>query len=294
MSDTVLARAEIFLWSNARLLERRLFAFHFHGGSREAVLGALLAYQNSDGGFGNALEPDIRCPDSQPVPTQHALEILDVIGPEPAVVARVCDYLERITTQEGGVPYLLPSALAYPRAPWWHATEPPTAELNPTGALIGLLQKHGVEHPWVGRAAVFCWARLDAGLPTEMHEVGTALEFLYHTPERERAEAALARLAAHMQGTGLIAPADATGYVRKPLDWAPTPEHPLRRYMRPAEVEAHLDVLLAAQQADGGWAMTFPPTSPAAEQEWRGHLTLSTLLVLQANGRLGEAHTPQA
>ena len=73
-------RAEEFIWKNARLLERRLFEFHFRSGSSRAVLSALRAYQNKDGGFGNALEPDIRCPDSQPVPTQHALEIMDVVG----------------------------------------------------------------------------------------------------------------------------------------------------------------------------------------------------------------------
>src|SRR5690242_20846862 len=60
-------RAEEFIWHNARLLERRLFDFHFRSGSSQAVLSALRAYQNEDGGFGNALEPDIRCPESQPV-----------------------------------------------------------------------------------------------------------------------------------------------------------------------------------------------------------------------------------
>ena len=37
MSRTVFERAEEFIWNNARLLERQRFAYHFKGGSREAV-----------------------------------------------------------------------------------------------------------------------------------------------------------------------------------------------------------------------------------------------------------------
>ena len=85
---SVFDHAETFIWSNARLLERRLFAYHFRGGARQAVLAALRAYQNEDGGFGQALEPDIRCPDSQPVPVQHALEIMDAVGAD-AVIRHV-------------------------------------------------------------------------------------------------------------------------------------------------------------------------------------------------------------
>ena len=122
MGQSILERAEAFMWKNARLLERRLFEFHFMDGSPSAVVDALRPYQNADGGFGNALEPDIRCPDSQPVPVQHALKILSTVGFDGAMVEDACDYLLTITTSEGGVPWLLPSALEYPRAPWWTTT----------------------------------------------------------------------------------------------------------------------------------------------------------------------------
>ena len=48
---TILAHAEEFIWSNARLLERRQFAHQFKGAAAEPVLVALRAYQNDDGGF---------------------------------------------------------------------------------------------------------------------------------------------------------------------------------------------------------------------------------------------------
>ena len=56
MSQNILERAEEFIWQNARLLDRQLFAYYFKRGSDDAVLAALQAYQNADGGFGNALD----------------------------------------------------------------------------------------------------------------------------------------------------------------------------------------------------------------------------------------------
>src|ERR1051326_2120056 len=95
-----LSKAEQFIWKNARLLDRRPFEFQFKGGPAGAVWTALQAYQNEDGGFGNALEPDIRCPDSQPVPSQHALEIMDLLGMDRGPAEQVCAYLVTIATEE--------------------------------------------------------------------------------------------------------------------------------------------------------------------------------------------------
>lgn len=51
-------------------------------------------------------------------------------------------------------------------------------------------------------------------------------------------------------------------------------------------IAAHLDALVAAQQPDGGWMFTWAQWSPAATLEWRGWLTVETLLVLGRYGRL--------
>lgn len=286
MSHSILERADTFIWKNARLLERQQYLYHFKDGAEQNVISALIAYQNSDGGFGNALEPDIRCPDSQPVPVQHALEILDRVSFDLEIVQSICDYLMTITTSEGGVPWLLPSAHQYPRAPWWSSDEPAPASLNPTAAIAGLLHKNKVEHPWLESATNYCWAMIDKLQPSEMHEAGVALTFLYHVPERERAERALARLFREILAAGLVADAHDTGYSRKPLDWAPTPNHPFRAYFRDEEIKAHLDAIVAEQDEDGGWHISWPPLSPGCNLEWRGWVTLEKLRLLQANGVL--------
>ncbi|MCB9138396.1 MAG: hypothetical protein H6642_08630 [Caldilineaceae bacterium] len=287
MIQPPLVRAENFIWNNARLLERRLFAYYFRNGSAHDVLAALGAFQNADGGFGNALEPDIRCPNSQPVPVQHALEILADIDPASPMVEQACDYLLTITTSEGGVPWLLPSAMGYPHAPWWQIEEGTPAALNPTAGIAGILYAMGADHPWLQPAAAYCWARIDDyALQDSLHDVDNILTFLYHAPDRTRAEEHLAHLAQQMLAAGLVADAQADGYVRKPLDWAPTPDHPLRKYLPQADVQAHLDAVLASQQADGGWPINWPPLSPAGEAEWRGWITVKTLRMLDANGAL--------
>jgi hypothetical protein len=286
--NNLFARAETFIWSNARLLERQLFAYHFRRGSREAVLAALRAYQNEDGGFGQALEPDIRCPDSQPVPVQHALEIMDAVGADAAMARRACDFLAAITTAEGGVPFVLPSARDYPHAPWWNAHDDPPASLNPTAAIVGLLHKLGVDHPWMMPATAYCWERIAALQPSEMHEMGVAITFLRYIPDRRRAQRELERLGQQLLASGLVADINATDYVRKPLDWAPSPDHPLRPLFDQTTIQANLDVLIAGQQEDGGWTITWPPLSPGCELEWRGWVTLGALLTLRANGRLAQ------
>ena len=281
-------RAENFIWQNARLLERRLYTYYFKSGSSQDVVYALRAYQNEDGGFGNALEPDIRCPDSQPVPVQHALKILAKVEPNSELVSQACDYLMTITTDEGGVPWLLPSALDYPRAPWWQTEEGAPSSLNPTAAIVGVLHEMDVDHPWLEPATAYCWAKILEYQPREngLDDMGCVLSFLYQVPDRPQAERELARLIEQMFAVGLVSDADAEGYVRKPLDWAPTPDHPLRTYFRDEDVQTHLDFIIANQQEDGGWPINWPPFSPGCELEWRGGVTLNTLRILEANGRL--------
>lgn len=100
----VFDKAKDFIWRNARLLDRRRFSYVFEGGSGEAVLTALRAYQNEDGGFGHALEPDIRCPDSQPVPLEMALQIMDETNTFQAEMLQdIARYLRQITLDGGGV-----------------------------------------------------------------------------------------------------------------------------------------------------------------------------------------------
>lgn len=285
MTNT-LPRAADFIWRNARLLDRQRFRCLFQEGDRQAVLAALSAYQNPDGGFGNALEPDLRGPDSQPVPAEMALRILAEIGGDATIAARLGDWLLTVTTPEGGVPFVLPSVRRHPAAPWWQASDNPPASINPTGAIAGLLYRLGTRHQWLEAATAYCWRALDT-LQPEMHDVAAAVTFLEHVPDRERAGRAFETAGRHLLDAGLVAldPAD-TSYAKKPLDWAPTPDSLCRHLFTDDVIAAHLDALAAAQAPDGGWTIAWPPVSAACELEWRGALTVDALKTLRAYGRL--------
>ena len=74
--DVDIRAAERFVLANGRLLDRHRLAVLLHDAPTAPVLGALRAYRNRDGGFGHALEPDVRAPESEPASTLHALEVL--------------------------------------------------------------------------------------------------------------------------------------------------------------------------------------------------------------------------
>ena len=75
-------QARSFVYKNARPLDLARWKYLFEGGSKEDVLTALAAYQNEDGGFGHALEPDCWNPDSSPIQTWVATEIIKEVGLE--------------------------------------------------------------------------------------------------------------------------------------------------------------------------------------------------------------------
>lgn len=289
MKPTILAKAEDFLWKHARLIDRRLYEMYFLGGSKEMVITALLAYQNPDGGFGNALEPDKRDPHSQPVDVSIALEILDEAGGfgHTKLIMQICDYLAGISLPGGGVPFALPTVNDYPHAPWWRTPENPPAELNPTAAIAGLLLKHRVDHPWVVEAESFCWQAVAQSETNQYHDLMPMITFLENAPDRSRAGHELERLAAHIRERELVAmDTAAQGYVQKPLDWAPTPGAYLRQLFSDEVIAEHLAWMESCQQEDGGWPITWQPVSPAVEMEWRGQRTLHALNTLRAYGVL--------
>src|SRR5687768_319554 len=98
-----LQAADRFVVLTARLLDRHRYASLFKDGPADAVVDALRPYQNPDGGFGNALEPDGRGAESQPVHALMALQMLVEVGKcHGPMVTSAVDYLASVTTPNGG------------------------------------------------------------------------------------------------------------------------------------------------------------------------------------------------
>lgn len=281
--DTLLDAAN-HLAQHARLLDRLRFAALFADGDRQRVLAVLRAYQNQDGGFGNALEPDLRGAGSQPEPVEVAFHILDELDAfDDPMVTAACDYLASITTEDGGVPFVLPSVRDTPRAPWWETDDDPPGNLVPTASIAGLLHKHGVQHPWLGPATDFCWTAI-AGITgqTSPYEARAVFAFLDLVPDRQRAEAEFTRLRDAILATVSLDP-HAPGDAHFPLDFAPAPTR-LPLFTQDV-LDRHLDALVADQK-DGGWGGNWLMWTPVVEHEWGGYITVERLKTLRAYGRL--------
>jgi hypothetical protein len=76
-----LATARRFVDREARLIDRLTLAAILDSAPSEPILRALSAYQNADGGFGHALEPDTRTASSQPLYFEIALAYMALRAP---------------------------------------------------------------------------------------------------------------------------------------------------------------------------------------------------------------------
>jgi hypothetical protein len=277
--------AERFMLANARLLDRHRLAVLLHGAPVAPVLDALRAYRNADGGFGHALEPDVRGPESEPAATLHALEVLAGIGAlEDPMAGDAAAWVATIAEPDGGVPFVMPTAAAHPHAPWM---VPSDGGSQLTFAIAGALWEAGCGGPWLRRATEWCWAKLERADGLSGYVVKFALDFLDHVPDQSRAGAAIEALRSRVGPDGSMPVSGGTENERlTPLKLSPRPGQPSRALFTADQIDADLDLLADGQQDDGGWTFDWLGWSPGQIVEWRGAVTLRALAALGAHGRI--------
>lgn len=281
-----LPAARTFIAAHGRLLDRLRFALLADAEPAAPVLRALAAYANDDGGFGRALEPDIRAAGSEPIAVLAALDVLGEAGAgdHPLGLAAL-DWLGTVTNADGGIPFLLPGADTAPKAPFLVVPPDGASSFHMTSAVVSAaLRLDGPAHPWVAGATAYCWDNLPTSTASA-YEIKFALEFLDAVPEPERAEAAIEALRP-------LIPPDRGLPVAGGVEGEELPVHVLTR--RPGRartlfdagaVERALDAHAAAQREDGGWDFDWLAWNPAVAWEWRGRLTADAIALQVANGR---------
>jgi hypothetical protein len=277
--------AERFVLDTARLLDRHRLAVLLHEAPAEPVLTALRAYRNPDGGFGHALEPDVRDPASQPAALLHALEVLaEVDALDDPMVAGAGQWAARTARPDGALPFVLPSAAAAPHAPWMG---PDGGASFLTFAVVALLTRAGWDGAWRADATAWCWSRVEAPAELGAYWVKFALDFLDAVPDDDRARAAVEGLRPAIGPDGTIPVPGGTADERlTPLELSPRPGLRSRALFTPEQVDADLDRLEAEQRPDGGWEFSWLAWSEGQRVEWRGGVTLRALATLAAHGRL--------
>ena len=295
-------KARDFLLTQARPLEQALYRYEFEQGDKETVLEELGEFQNPDGGFGHALEPDFRAEQSSALATSVALDILrDLdISAENPLVSRSIAYLLESYNPETGVWRIIPEGTdASPHAPWWSQERLETTfdgfRWNPKAELAGYLWTYeslvpvelknavldsavqAIEAPLesIGGDALLCYTRLIAtkNLPADIQRrIRNSLQELIPVSVE-------------------LDPEKWGDYCLKPLWLVNSPASPFYETLAEA-VESNLDYEIESQCQDGSWtpnwnwAGTFPEAWKQAEREWRGILTLRNLRSMKNFGRL--------
>lgn len=240
------------------------------------------------------MEPDTASPESQPLFSVMALETLDEAGcltPE-LILNDFMPYFERITTEKGGIPWMLKPTSAYPCADHFKTVNE-WAALSTTAPLLGLLEKYQVRIPWMKKAEDFVWGEFER--VKEKHVfcflcVPRWLTFLKHTPTREKADKQLDLLRKWILEDGVICQDksdDGWGLYGNPhrLTYAPSRDSLLYDVFDPKAIECDLEALIGKQKADGRWD-TWYGLNEGMKLEWAGIQTLWTLKTLKSYDRI--------
>jgi hypothetical protein len=275
--------AERFIFTSARLLDRHRAAVLLHDESTGPALAALAAYRNSDGGYGHALEPDARGPDSETTATLHALEVLEELGALDSPLADVSAWVASVAEPDGGVPFVLPTAAAYPLAPWMVAG----GGSHVTFGLAALLTAAGTSSDWLAAASEWCWRQLERPGHLLGYWLKFALDFVDRTPDEARAVQVIETLRPVLGPDGSVPVGGGTADEKlTALTLSPRPDGRSRALFTDEQISRALDHLEAGQQDDGGWTFDWAAWAPAQASEWRGLVTLRALQLLRAHGRL--------
>ncbi|WP_394751022.1 hypothetical protein [Spongiimicrobium salis] len=282
-------KAKDFILTNARMIERRLFQYHFENDDPKGVFHAVYAYRNADGGFGHGMEPDTASPESQPLFSIMALETLDEVGylTKDLILTDFMPYFEDITTDKGGIPWMFRPKSDYP-CEGHFKTVKEWAALSTTAPLLGILEKYQIEIPWMEKAEQFVWEEIER--IKEKHVfcylcVPRRLQFLEYTKRTKKAAKALDDLKKWILADDVLSKDTADegwGLYGKPhaLNYAPSPKSVLYPIFSRERVNADLGELIKRQKEDGRWD-TWYGISEGMKLEWAGIQTLWALKTLK-------------
>jgi hypothetical protein len=271
-------RASGFFRENGRDIDRARFAHHFEGAPLDGLLATLARYQNQDGGFGNALEPDIQAPESNPFAMALALQMCAQarVPQDHELLRRAEAHLEASQDPDGGWRFA-PSVYEHGLAPWYAAWEWPS--INPACQLAGGLRRLGLGSEGLHSRVEGLFRRLARVEDLSGDAYYGVLPYAHYLlPEWEHPEREL-----YLSGVlWWLIRWHAEGKVQDGahfFEYVPGPDTYTGRLLPERIREERLNALEAEQAPDGGWPTEY-------DEHWRGHTTVQNLLTLRAFGRV--------
>jgi len=254
----------------------------------------LAMYQNVDGGFGNALEPELRLPQSTALATWMAFRIMDEVnvGANNEVLQDGLNYLiDSYDQVRTGWAIIRPEADDYPHAPWWEY-KTAMAEFgwgNPSAELLGFLVKYGTAEmaDMVQALTQKALLRINEVDPSDFHEIFNfkALYELAGVELRQQLKEPLERLIQRAVNTN---PAEWKTYTAPPLRFISSPNDPFAHLFSQDILRKNLDFLVGSiidgdhWEPNWDWSGTYPSDWGLAKKEWSGQLTVRNALILRA------------
>ncbi|RAK11222.1 hypothetical protein C8C77_103210 [Halanaerobium saccharolyticum] len=288
----------------ARPLDIAHFNYHFQQGDKQALITEIKKFQNKDGGFGNALEPDFRLPLSTPMATSIGLRLLKMVDNSQSaqkIIKKAITYLEESYNKDRNGWYAVRKEVNdYPHTPWWHFDKEEQMTVidkswgNPSAELLAYLLRyrdyvkqidlnslvkqavkniqHKKEHE--SENEIYCYLKLyeEADTKTKSPLKGSIAEGIKQMIEYDQEKW--------------------QEYVPLPLDFVPSPEQE-RFGVSESKIKSNLDFYVELIEANKEslikppWGANFYKEGlKDAYQEWQGKLTLDILIRLDNYGRI--------
>lgn len=302
-------RARTFIYRNARPLDLARFQYHFENGSKDAVLTALAAYQNEDGGFGHALEPDLWNQQSTPFSTSCAISILKEINLSDCSHPILQGVFRFLSSGVGfcskGWLQKMPSNNDFPHAPWWTYEQDRAGgfhtdfEYNPTAELAGFclrtLSSDRALWKTARRITAEALKKIRSSNEIERHELGCCCSLYMDLKAADlHTEFQVSDLEEMLKFSVKSAietnPEKWSGYVAKPSDFFNSRDSIF--YADNKDIaDYECDFIVRTQLDDGSWSIPwgwndYPEEWAISKNWWKAGGALLNLLYLKGMGKL--------
>jgi hypothetical protein len=300
ISQEKIQKAENYIKRNCRPLEQARFAYLFKNGTADNVIEELKKNQNTDGGFGNGLEPDFLLPDSSPLATTLAFQFLnEMTESDDEMVKKAIKYFgNNFVKSRNGWFAASKEINKYPHAPWWNwdnekkQTSIDESWGNPSAEIIGYLWKYQKYLSQLDIHKLVAYAINYWNTKTYFdseHEVYCFIRLYKHLPpeQREKLEKTL------IKATKKLVIFDSISwdnYVPQPIHFADSPNFFLFEAVKEG-IETNLDYLVTSINENGVWSPNWSWGQYEAEWEkskieWQGILTVRNLRILHDYDRI--------
>jgi hypothetical protein len=295
-------QASEFIRCKARPIERALYDFYFQQGSKELVYQEMQKYQNMDGGFGHGFEPDFLLPESSPMASTIALQIMsDLEAPftHPLVQSTI-SYLLSTLDREHLVWSSRPETVNdYLHTPWWHVEESRDElsfikqnAFNPTAELLGYLWEYQaiVPQDLLQELTEATIKRL-SDFDYEMHDMLCVKRLIERLPQNYQ-EQMIPFLKEYLDHQVMKTKEEWLGYGVTPLTFVESQKSIAFPMIDLNIIEENLDFLIESQNKDGSWNPTWPEAAydkehwVTAKPAWQGILTLKYCRILADFNRI--------